>query len=796
MLAMAYLLERSVHDIVDVLCRRGHLDNRIFNLSSMQEGTRLHSLYQGEQGADYLSEYSLFHVYQVGEYVFRIHGKADGVFLHKDGSLTIEEIKTTVCDLEEFAHDHSHWHLSQALFYADMIAMDRKLDHVMVILTYIHQSNFQKRKRIEETYTADELHTFVLDILEQYAHYMDKIRAMKKERDESAKNILFPFSSFRKGQKEMMLFVKKCALEGENAYIEAPTGIGKTISVLYPLLTLFGERKCDHIFYLTSKNSIKKVAMDGIKSLVEGKAKIKSLLVTSQESICPNDRKGHCNPDECPLSRNYYDHLIDNIFELLNSSDSIDKETLLDFCLKKEICPFQFQLDLSRYVDVLICDYTYVYDYHDRLSLEDSSIPLEKSYLLVDECHNLPERVRDMYSIELSLSMVDNAIRHCVGKELKDLRKNLKDIRGSLGDLPLPEQGEVLSLEEVPSALEDYVEDFLLEFKQLLKKMPHVLNEDLFEAFYLFNSFSYLLGLQKEKPEQFLLYALFWEGQFSSLRLVCLDPTPPIKRGNHFFRSVIFFSATLSPKDYYIDLLGGGKEDDEGKLLVLSSPFPKENRLVLFDTLPSLRYKDREETLGEVSHLIEQCILAHKGNYFVFLPSFEYLEKIQSILEKDTSFEILAQKKTMDEKERADFLSHFEGQKDHHRVGLLVLGGIFSEGIDLVGEKLIGAIVVSVGLPQVSYERRHIQEYYQREAEEPKKGFRYAYSYPGLNRVLQAAGRVIRSEEDKGVLFFIDRRFRDSTYKETLEELYPDRVTVYSPSGTYQRCKKFWEGKK
>ena len=789
MIVMAYILERSVHDIVDVLCRRGHLDNRIFNLSSMQEGTRLHNLYQGEQGSDYLSEYTLSHAYQIADYVFRISGKADGVFLAQDGSITIEEIKTTVADLDEFAQDHSQWHLAQAIFYADMICLDRHLDHVRVVLTYLHQTNFRKRKRIELEYSAEEVHGFVLNLLERYSEYMNQIRKLKEERDESAKNIVFPYPTLRPGQEKMMSFVRDCALEGENGYIEAPTGIGKTLSVLYPLLTLFAERKCDHVFYLTSKNAIKTIAMDGIKQLVEGRAKVKSLLVTSQDNICPNDRKGHCNPDECPLARNYYDHLVENIFELLSRSDSIDKETILSFALEKKICPFQFQLDLSRYVDVLVCDYTYVYDYHDRLGLSESSIPLERSYLLVDECHNLPERVREMYSIEIPLALLKKARTTALGPELKALRGDLRQLEKVFQELPAPDQGEILPLEETPGEVSDLVEDFLLDFKAVLRKTPFVLSEELFECFYALNSFSFLEEKRGSHPEQYLLYALFLHGEILSLRLVCLDPTPPIRDGNRFFRSALFFSATLSPKDYYIDLLGG---DEGGRKLVLPSPFPRQRRLVLLDALPSLRYRDREDSLPEVVRLIRECVLARKGNYFVFLPSFEYLSMVEELLRKEEGIDILAQGRMRGEKEREEFLAEFEEQHERYRVGLLVLGGIFSEGIDLIGEKLIGAILVSIGLPQLTYERNHIQAYYATE-EDPRKGFRYAYSYPGLNRVLQAAGRVIRSEKDKGVLFFIDRRFAEKTYQSVFAELYPDLKRVFSPSGVSALCRHFWE---
>lgn len=795
---MPYTLELSVHDIVDVLRRKGHLDNRIFNLSSMQEGTRLHNLYQSEQGADYLSEYSIYHAFDRRKYLFKVSGKADGVYVAKDGSLTVEEIKTTIADLDEFSKDHAEWHLSQAMFYADILAMDRNLPVVHIVLTYIKQNDFRKRKRIEKVYTRKELDSYVDILLFEYANYMDRVLGMKEERNKTAKSLSFPFDHLRKGQKRMMEYVRDNALAKKCVYMEAPTGIGKTLSCLYPLIALFGEEKCDHIFYLTSKNAIKNVAMNAIKLIVEKKAKIKSLLITSKENICQNDRKGHCNPDECPFARNYYDKLLDAIFDILGRYDSIDKEKVVLFCLEKHICPFQFQIDLSRYVDILIADYTYVYDYHDRLSLEDSNLSKTNSYLLVDECHNLPERVRDMYSLEMVKATIDEGITFCPGKELSPLRKDLEKLSKGFADIVLPEERpdkDVLILKSLPLSMENAIQTFLERFKSLMKKTPHVLNDDLYEVFYLLNSFDFLYKLiVQEERKEFLLYARIHDNTILSVKVTCLDATPFIKQGNDYFTACFFFTATLSPKDYYIDLLGGNIQDRSTRL-VMDSPFPKENRLVMVDSALSLRYKDRQMTLESVKRTVLSVVEAHQGNYFVFCPSFEYLYNLKELL-KGGDYDLFCQSRNMREEEREDFLSFFKDDEERTRIALLVIGGVFSEGIDLLGKRLIGAIVISIGLPQVSFERNKIKEYYEDDDSPERKGFSYAYVYPGLNRVLQAAGRVIRSEEDKGVILFIDSRYRQQVYQDVFDEIYPDRKSVSSLSGVYQSCRQFWEDKK
>ncbi len=774
------------------------MDNRIFSLSSMQEGTRLHSLYQSEQGADYLSEYSLSHVFQHGKYLFRVSGKADGVFIRPDDSVTVEEIKTTIADLEEFSRDHADWHLSQAMFYADIIAMDRNLDNVRIVLTYIRQNDFKKRKQIEKVFTRKELDAYVESLLFEYADYMDRIMEMRKERNDTAKTLSFPYPSFRKGQKRMMEFVEENALKGKNVYIEAPTGIGKTLSCLFPLLRLFGREECDHVFYLTSKNAIKTIAMNAMKQMVDGKAKIKSLLITSKEYICFNDKKGHCNPDECPFARNYYDKLLDSIFDILGRYDSIDRERIVSFCLEKHICPFQFQLDLSRYIDVLIADYTYVYDYHDRLDLENSSLSKMKSFLLVDECHNLPERVRDMYSLEVIKAEIDKGVTFCPGKDLTPLRKDLKKLSESFSRFVVDEERprkDVQVLKAFPPEFENAISSFLEHFKSILKKTPHVLNDDLHEIFYLLNSFDYLRKLiVEEERKEFLVYARIEEEKVVSVRITCLDAKPFIHQGNESFKACFFFSATLSPKDYYIDLLGGEMEDRSSRL-IMDSPFPKENRLVLVDTAHSLRYRDRTETMEGIKRTIQALVQARNGNYFVFCPSFEYLYNLRELL-KDMPWKLFVQTRRMQEEEREEFLAFFKDDEKETRVGLLVIGGIFSEGIDLVGKRLIGAIVISIGLPQIGFERDKIKEYYENEeGEDRAKGFRYAYVYPGLNRILQAAGRVIRSEMDKGVILFIDTRYRQQVYNDVFDELYPDRRMTNSPSAVHEQCRKFWEDK-
>jgi DNA excision repair protein ERCC-2 len=798
----------SVHDIVDVLLRRGHIDTRIFNQSSMQEGTRLHALYQREQQDGYIPEYSLSHTFRQEDFTYCVSGKADGVVINPSNKkeVMVEEIKTTVAPLDEFIKDHGQWHLGQAMFYAYMIAYDRNLNHVEVVMTYLRQQNYKEQKQISHTYTYEELQRFVEDLILRYTRFQKKLMRFKEIRDESTIGIHFPFGEYRKGQKEMMDLVRYAADSDTKVYVEAPTGIGKTISVLYPLIERFGEKKQDKIFYLTSKNAIKKVAMNSL-SIMEGMGvKCKSIEFTSKENFCFNDKKGHCNPDECPFARHYYDKLMDAIFDSLELHNTFDRSTLTDICFHREMCPFEFQLDLSRYCDCLVIDYSYVFDFHDRLELENGSIARSRTTLLVDECHNLPDRVRDMYSLELYPSSLEDVLPSLGRNEFALLKDDVKKIREDFPKFEIDLDDEDVKKEHVqvlnslPNEFLTHIENFIEDMKPVLKKHALLIDDHLLEFFFKLNNFYFLttLALDENTKNQYLIYLkLNYQNELSSIRIANLDSRKIITEKTALFSSSIFFSATLSPKEYHIDLLGGRIE--ENNHLFLPSPFSFENRKIFIDTRLSLRYRDRNDTIYQVYNLCKSAISAKKGNYFIFCPSFDYLQRLSSFFqEEEDSYELIIQSRNLKDSQREEFLSAFSSDNERTTIGLLVLGGVFSEGIDLVGERLIGAIIISAGLPQIGFERNHLKEYFDKEEgdKEKKKGFTYAYTYPGINRILQAGGRVIRSENDRGFVIYIDSRFSQPTYQKVFKEIYPDAIKVISPSQVKTQIKEFFKKEK
>lgn len=804
-----YKLNLSVHDIVDVILRKGHLDNRVFNKSSMMEGTRLHSLYQGEQASDYIAEYEVHDTFHVDGFEFCVEGKADGVFISPSGNITVEEIKTTVADLDEFIHDHGEWHLGQAMFYAYMISKKLKKGHAKIVMTYLKQSNYRIRRHIENVYSFEDMERYVTDILLRYARYFRKILEFRKERDTSVLNLPFPFSTYRKGQKELVDFVSKKEEAKQIAYVEAPTGIGKTVSVLYPSVKRFKQGKLNRVFYLTNKNSIKKVAMKTLEMFDRMGAKIKAVELTSKENICFNDKKGHCNPVECPFAKNYYDKLLEAILDALNLNNLFTREVIENMCYERTMCPYQFQMDLSSYCDIQVCDYSYVYDYHDRLGLEEMGFQNSHSVLLVDECHNLPDRVRDMYSIRLDPHDLSDALSLCSGNEFAGLRSGINKLIDNILSRPYDPNSEDIRRhhlfieEKVPSVIEDCLSDIIECIKEIIRKHTILVTDPLLEFFYEINSLSYLATLMDDEDLKpcFLYYYEVRNDEIVALRIANLNSTPLIEMGNRLFDNVIFFSATLSPKDYYIDLLGGDIKDRSNRL-ILDSPFPKENRRIFINSRISLFYKDRSRTLFDVFLNIKAAVSQKKGNYFVFCPSFEYLEGLKSFFEQDPiqNSDIIYQSHFMSEDRRKEFLDRFRIDSDRSVIGVLVLGGIFSEGIDLIGDRLIGSIIISVGLPQIGFERDRLKEYYdsqnpEKEEEDTQRGFKYAYNYPGINKVLQAAGRVIRSESDRGFVLFIDTRYRYTLYRDILSKIYPDSISLYSTGQLKNELTEFWKEK-
>ena len=411
-------LTLSVHQLVDFLLRSGDIDNRVFNLSSMQEGSRIHSSYQESQGSDYYSEYPLRRIIEIKGVVVTLEGRADGIIKKKNGDYIIDEIKSTVIDLQEFRNSNLEWHLGQAKCYAYMFAKEQKLNSIDIRLVYIRQGKEKERFNDYYSCSISELEDYVFSLIEDYLRFYNIIESQIEKRNESIKKMEFPFPKYRKGQKELAKYAYSIAKNGGRLFAEAPTGIGKTMSTLFPFIKYIGEDEKAKIFYLTAKSSGKESAYQAIEHLKENSGLIlNDIVITAKEKIC-FCKEGACNPDECPFAKGYYSKIQSVLQYSIENFSTFDYDTITNIAKENMICPFEFELDLSLFCDVIICDYNYLFDplsYMKRYFDEDASHYLA----LIDEAHNLVDRSRDMYSSSISF------------KALKEAQLSLKPIKSA-----------------------------------------------------------------------------------------------------------------------------------------------------------------------------------------------------------------------------------------------------------------------------------------------------------------------------------------------------------------------------
>ncbi len=771
-------LRLSVHALVDFMLRRGDIDNRIFNKASMQMGTKLHKLYQSAQTEAFIAEQFLRHTYEVDEYAVTIEGYADGIreLLNK---VYIEEVKTTVAELDSFADQHQDWHRMQALLYGHMYAEEHGLETIRIRLIYINQADETTMIRSYEG-SRVEVGNAIVALIREYLSFYRMVDRHLEARLHSVEALSFPFKSFRPGQREMAKYVYSLAQNGGTLLVEAPTGIGKTISALYPSILALGRGIPGKIFYVTAKNSGHEAAVIAVKQLRKKGAAVSDIVLTAKDKICLTPGAA-CNPDECPFAKGYYDKIRGVLSEALNQHDSFDRELVLTYARTHEICPFELQLDLSLFVDVIIGDYNYVFDpmvYLRRFFDTDAS----GHFLLVDEAHNLVERSRSMYSATITsiglkqLRRSVRSIQHVKFKRtLTRLAKLFKDESQKEGPFP-----ETISLDRKWLTALDA---FLVQAQDVMRKFPSAVDEPFKDFYFDANRF---FKLSDFYDDHFVYYKDRMKRDDVSLTLFCLDSSELIAKTMKQVKGRVLFSATLAPLDYYVPMLGGRPEDP---ILRLPSPFPRENLLLMVAPKVSTRFKSRAETLDEIALYVELAIQGKIGNYLVFFPSYKYMNDVRSHMKTDATVEILVQEQEMTLADQERFLSQFVPAPEHTTVGFVVLGGPFSEGIDLIEDRLIGSIIVGVGLPQLSFERDLIKDFFSRRQSD---GYSFSYTYPGMNRVMQAVGRVIRSEKDRGLALLIDDRYLESRYRNMFKSEWAHYEAVITPDDLQALVNDFW----
>ncbi|SET54271.1 Rad3-related DNA helicase [Oceanobacillus limi] len=740
----------SVRSLVEYVFRSGSIESGFRSATSMLEGTKAHQRIQqtykeGDQKEVYVQA-EIPH----DDLLIQVDGRCDGLLIHEDGSVIIDEIKSTSHSLDDIQEDTHPVHWAQAIFYGYIYAGDHDLEKITIQLTYMHVKT-EEQKQFQRSMTYEQMETYVQDVIEKYIPYAKNRLEHEVSRDKSSKELSFPFTEYRSGQRQLAGAVYKSTVAKKTLFAKASTGIGKTISTVFPAVKAIGEGHLNRIFYLTAKTITRTAAEEAFALLIKKGLDIQTVTITAKDKVCFQDET-ICSKEHCPFADGYYDRINGAVLDILENEKQMNRTVIESYARKHRVCPFEFSLDLAYASDAVICDYNYIFD---------PSVSLKRLYeeqkkqtvLLVDEAHNLVDRAREMYSAELFKSQFLQLKRDYKGKS-RSIAQAAKAINDHLLEL---KKQQVSLKKELDSDLVDLAESFALEAEAELAQNGDA-DALLLDAYFASQAF---VKISKLYDERFISYLEVHKSEVK-IKLFCLDPSQLIRKAGKGYRSKVFFSATLIPGDYYKDLLGGVNDD---YVLSIPSPFARENAEVIIQPL-STKYQDREKTKDSMVKFFIDMLEDRLGNFLVFFPSYHYMRLVyEDFIQAAPQIKTKIQEIGMSEDEREEFLQAFQSNSAERLVGFAVLGGIFSEGIDLVGDRLRGVIVVGVGLPQIGLERNIIKDYFQSIG---KNGFDYAYVYPGMNKVLQAGGRLIRSDKDRGTIALVDDRFLQGKYQALL----------------------------
>lgn len=776
----------SVRNLVEFILREGDIDNRtggILDAEAMQMGGKIHRKIQRSMGAGYHAEVSMKKEIPCDGFCLKVEGRADGILEEAD-VVTIDEIKGVLCELDEIKEPVGV-HLAQAKCYAWMYAEQRDLSFIGVQMTYC-QMDTEEIKRFCYTYDCKELKLWFDELIMKYEKWAKFQVEWRRKRNASAKGVQFPFS-YRKGQKELAASVYRTILRKKKLFIQAPTGVGKTLSAVFPAVKAVGEELGEKIFYLTAKTITRTVAEQAFQILKEQGLKMKVITLTAKEKICFCDET-ECNPEYCPYAKGHFDRVNDAVYELLTSTDEMSRAALEEQAKKHCVCPFEMGLDVSTWADAVICDYNYVFDPNAHLKRFFSEGVSGEYIFLIDEAHNLVERGRQMYSAEIYKEDFLN-----VKKLVKTLDYKLAKRLDECNKLLLAMKKECEDYRVVSSASHIYLKlmNLMPRIETFLENCQDRNVADVVRDFYF--SIRSFISIYEALDENYVIYSQMQKDQRFMLKLFCVNPAANLQKYLDMGNSTIFFSATLLPIQYYKKLLS---TDKDNYAVYAESTFDQSRRLILNGTDVSTRYKKRTEDMYKrYAEYIWRTVRAKQGNYMAFCPSYQFMEAVYDAFEKmrcemgDGQTECILQSHYMNEEAREIFLETFEEVRKGSLVGFCVMGGIFSEGIDLAEEKLIGAFIIGTGLPQVCSERAILKDYFDKDG---GQGFDYAYLYPGMNKVLQAAGRVIRTEEDRGVILLLDERFRERRCREIFPREWEDCGACVLED-VEEKVKAFWD---
>ena len=757
----------SVRALAEFAFERGDLIPAARAAARMREGVRGHQALQALLPPSWQPEVAVTRDIAVDGAILRVHGRADAVYLDPE-IVRVQEIKTTTRNPDTILkYDYlAHW--AQGEIYAALFCLNENVDRAEVRLTYARLDG--AKREFSDEYDAGELSERLYACARTYLEWAKVVDGWKETSRPTVEALQFPFSTYREGQREMAAAVYLAMKRHSSAVIEAPTGIGKTAASLFGALKALGEGHVTAIFYLTARTTGRKAAEDALELMRARGLAIRSVTITAKEKCCLLE-KVDCMG--CPYASGYYDRRR-GALKAAMAVERLDAEAVRALAGEHELCPFELSLDISETADVIICDYNYAFD--PRVRLKRWFDGKSRAGLLVDEAHNLADRAREMLSAELSGARVDELRRALARFEGKDspMVFLLTELARAL---TRPEQ-EPECQSDLPEDIVEAVRRFAEAAGELQSAEPDI-QQLVFDA-------QWFATVARGYDEEHFRVLILPEDRRICVRLWCFDPSKHLEKTFSRVGGAALFSATLTPLSFYASQLGAAGEANDA--LQLESPFPRGNLCVL--RLPvAAGYKDRERTLGSVAQIIHAMAAARTGNYIACFPSYAYLTQAfrrYRMLYPDDA--VIAQESEMSEQKRMDFIACFEPAPRRSMVAFIVLGGVFAEGIDLPDDRLSGAAIVSTGIPVPSFEREQLRMRYD-DADEA--GYDVAYTYPGLRRVLQAAGRVIRTETDRGVVLLIDQRYKQENYRELMPPHWDVR-DVKKMSDLNAALRSFW----
>ena len=774
----------SVRNLVEFILREGDLDSRQgggADKEAMLLGGRIHRKIQRQMGSSYHAEVPLQIVVPCEKLDIVVEGRADGI-IEEDGRTSVDEIKGILQELD-LIKEPKKVHLAQAKCYAYIYAGKKELSEIGVQMTYC-QMETEEVKRFYQTFSYEELKKWFLDLVHQYEKWAVFQIEWRQKRNQSIKQVEFPFG-YREGQKDLVVSVYRSILRKKKLFIQAPTGVGKTMATVFPAVKAVGEELANQIFYLTAKTITRTVAEKAFLTLKEQGLAYKVITLTAKEKICFCE-KAECNPDACPYAKGHFDRVNDAVFDMLTHTDDMSRDQIESYARKHTVCPFEMALDLSVWTDAVICDYNYVFDPNAHLKRFFGEGAKKEYLFLIDEAHNLVERGRAMYSASICKENFLE-VRKAVKEEDAKLGKAISGCNEQL--LALKRECPGHALYSSVSHLVPRLMNVMTEMERFLEECSQEeIREKVLDLYFEVRDF---LSIHDKLDENYMIYTeLTEEGKFY-VWLFCVNPAVNLSEYLNYGVSTIFFSATLLPIQYYKKLLSTQTDD---YAVYAHTPFPEENKKVLIGSDVTTRYTRRSEEMYErYARYMLETVRKKQGNYLAFFPSYRFLNDVYEAFltlrrEKEEIF-CLIQDPGMTEEEREEFLNYFEEERDGTLIGFCVMGGIFSEGIDLTEERLIGTWIVGTGLPQVCLERELLKQYFD---EKGMSGFEYAYLYPGMNKVLQAAGRVIRTDTDRGMIFLLDDRFLLRQYRAVFPREW-SKATPIRLSQTAEVVAEFWD---